>query len=366
MIAVRQLELGDLPEAAALFARVWPLRRGVPELEVERFLSSTLFDHPAFDPELPSLVATEGDEIVGMIGAMTRRMVFDGEPIRMVCSAHLCADPRVRGRGIGARLLKTLLGGPQDLTITNSATDEVRRMWEAFGGATVQLGAFTFVRAFRPWSLVLDLLAGGGRPAAASLAPRVAAGGLDRVTRAVVGSRLTVVRPPTSVEALHPDTVAEHIDAFARDTRLYPGYDTEYTTWLLDELRHMDALGPLLQAGVSRGGLLCECVRAQDGRVVGWYICHLRPRGVCRVAQLVATPRATQSVLDQLLHRAERQGAAAVYGRVEPHLVTSIAGSPTIVAPSGGLLLVHSARPELTTSVLAGDALLTRMEGEWW
>ena len=59
---------------------------------------STLLDSPWADPELPSLVAIDGNEIVGMIGSNVRRMRFDDRPVRMVCSAHLLSHPRVRQR----------------------------------------------------------------------------------------------------------------------------------------------------------------------------------------------------------------------------------------------------------------------------
>ena len=59
-------------------------------------------------------------------------------------------------------------------------------------------------------------------------------------------------------------------------------------------------------------------------------------------------------------------GAAALYGRLEPLLVAPAVNAPSSIRPSDGRLLVHARDHELATVLRAGDALLTRMDGEWW
>jgi hypothetical protein len=364
--SIRPLERGDIPGVARLFALVWRKDADAADDELERFFASTLLDHPWVDPELPSLVAIDGDEIVGLIGSNVRRAVFDDVPVRIVCSAHLISHPRVRGEAVGARLMKSLLGGAQDLTFTDGATDEVRRMWEAFGGSVVPLGTLAFVRLFRPASLGADVvLARRGRRIAASPL-RAAARAVDRAAVLAARRRLVPTHPETAVvTALTPDALFEHAPHVLATARLRSTYDTEYTTWLFDELHRVEARGTLWADGIPRGHLWAELVH-QDGIVKGWYVCHHREGGFCRILQLAAAPRAVEQIFALLSFRARLFGAAGLYGRLEPTLVEPVTNAGCVIRPSDGRLLVHSRRAELASAVRAGDAFLTRMDGEWW
>jgi hypothetical protein len=364
--SIRPLERGDIPGVARVFALVWRKDADAADTELERFFASTLLDHPWVDPELPSLVAIEGGEIVGLIGSNVRRAVFDDAPVRIVCSAHLISHPRVRGEAVGARLMKALLGGAQDLTFTDGATDEVRRMWEAFGGSAVPLGTLAFVRLFRPASLGADVvLARRGRRLATSPL-RLLAGGVDRVAALAARRRLVPPHPETTVVTpLTPEAIVEHAPHVLAAARLRSTYETEYTAWLFDELRRVEARGTLWADGIPRGRLWAELVH-MDGAVKGWYVCHHREGGFCRILQLAATPRAVEQVFALLSFRARLFGAAGLYGRLEPALVASVTSAGCVIRPSDGRLLVHSRNRELASAVRAGDAFLTRMDGEWW
>lgn len=362
---IRPLVRGDLPSVARLFSLVWRGSEDAADAELERFFASTLLDQPWADPELPSLVATDGDEIVGFIGSNVRRITFDGAPRRMVCSAHLVSHPRARGAAVGARLMKTLLAGPQDATITDGATNEVRRMWEALGGEAVPLGALSFVRLFRPASLGAELLLGRGRLRHVGGAARRVAHGVDRVAERVVRSRLVPATPRAAAVALTPEALVDHASGITGWARVRADYDVSYVTWLFGELARVEERGTLWADGVARGGLWAEAVRS-EGATLGWYVCHLRRDGFCRVLQLVARPRAAEAVFEQLSFRARLFGAAALYGRVEPMLVGPVTEAPCLIRPSDGRLLVHSRDRELANAVRAGDAVLTRLDGEWW
>lgn len=64
----------------------------------------------------------------------------------MACSGQLMSDPAVRNRAVGTLLLRRFLAGPQDLTMTDGATEATRRMWRGLGGAVGHLGSITWVR----------------------------------------------------------------------------------------------------------------------------------------------------------------------------------------------------------------------------
>jgi hypothetical protein len=63
---------------------------------------------------MSSIRPLEKDDLTGHV----RRLRFDGKPLRLRYSEWFATDPAVRGRGMGALLLRSCLAGPQDLTIT--------------------------------------------------------------------------------------------------------------------------------------------------------------------------------------------------------------------------------------------------------
>jgi hypothetical protein len=360
---IRPLERDDIPAVARLYQVVMRGGSGEPPAFLARFFERTLLDQPWADPTIPSLVYVEDGEIVGFIGSNIRRMRFGGEPITMACSAHQIAHPRVRKRAVGALLMNKYMSGPQDLTITDGATEPVRRMWEGLGGRTVHACCFSYVRVFRPWRLAL------GRTAELLEAHRVEravaplAGALDRGTAAVFRGALRVAPLTTDVEPLTPDRLLELLPTIDGSVRLRVEYDLPYLDWLFDELNREQPT--LWNRGVRRGKLWAEVVH-RDGRAVGWYVCQLNPGRLCRVLQIAAAASDTDSVLMQLLHRASARGAAGIYGRVEPRLLGPLSVGRSFVRFSEGRMLVHAREPELMNAVTSGDALVTRMDGEWW
>jgi hypothetical protein len=83
------------------------------------------------------------------------------------------------------------------------------------------------------------------------------------------------------------------------------------------------------------------------------------------VLQVVAARRGVDRVLDDLFAHARRNGAALLRGRLEPSLVDALARRRCVLRYNGAAL-VHSRHPEILRALGAGEALLTRLDGEWW
>jgi hypothetical protein len=363
---IRALERQDLPSVARLHAKVAGGARGARlEALLPAFLERTLFEQPWADDEIPSLVYEEDGAIVGFLGSNVRRLRFDGNPIRMACSAHLVADPGAGSRGVGGLLLRAYLAGPQDLTVTDGANEPVQRMWETLGGSTVHLSCLAFVVALRPATLGAHLLVGDRRRAVRAeslLRPLTAL--LDRPLARALGPRREQPREPATAETLTPEALLEHLAAVAGQLRLVPDYSSEYLRWLFAELYRVGR-DEVFPDRVVRGPLWAELVRAAD-RVVGWYVCHLRRGGLCRVLQLASAPGRAPTVFDVLEQRAAAAGAAGIYGRLEPRLLAPLGERRALVRTAPARMLVHARDRAIVDTVLAGDALLTRMDAEWW
>lgn len=362
---IRALERDDLEDVASLYHLVMRSGVGVPPRFLEPFFRRTLFDHPWADPEIPSLAFVDESRLLGFLGSNVRRMTFDGRPIRVGCAAHLVTHPSVRDTAVGPQLVRRYLGGPQELTMTDGASETVRRMWEALRGQTVHAACFVFVIVLRPWQFLREIGLGGrfGRRGEVLSVSMMRA--LDVATGPIAGNVLALPeRPSTRVEELTPSAVLEHLPGL-EGRRLLPDYDASYLSWLFAEVDRLQQWGSLWPRGIRRGGLFAQLVTSND-RIEGWYVCNLRPGGICRVVQIAARKRSAGAVIDTLVHEALRSGAAAVYGRMEPDLVGPLSERRCLVRYGGGRMVVHSNAREIVDAIVSGEALLTRLDGEWW
>jgi hypothetical protein len=354
--AIRPLERDDLEQVASLYEHVARSGSRTAPAGLAAYFGEFFFDHPWADAEVPSLVyVEEGGRIAGFLGSSVRRLVFDGVEVRLGVSGQLVTEPDARSRAPGAFLMREYMNGPQELTLTDTASEVVRRIWEGVGGETFHLACVGWVRVFRPWQFVSGYRAraerlgapGRGRPLLA---------GLDTVTAGVLRRAL---RPGGATEAESaPATAGElarHLPDVTRGLRLRPAYDEPYLEW---QLAAMAEISP-------RGELRARLVRI-GGEVRGWYVYYHQPGGIGQVQQIAGEERYVGAILDDLFSDAHAHGAAGVQGRVEPHLRAALAERRCLHHRSGYLSLIHSRREEVLHAVHGGRALLTRMEGEWW
>jgi hypothetical protein len=355
MSQIRPLERDDLPRVASLFELLLGSGSRTTSSGVIPYLERTLLDYPWVDPEVPSLVYLDDrGTVVGFIGSTVRRLRFEGRTIRLGCSAHLMADPEAASAVVGPLLLQRYLAGPQDLTITDSATDRVRRIWEKLGGETAYLRCVSWFRVLRPWDLAADVAERRLRRPLPGGAVRPVARALDALTAHSPAARLLrTPEPGVRADRLSPEALLEHLPAVAGHLQIYPDYDVDFLRWLFREVARLPGRGTLRGSVVTR-----------DGRPVGWHLYHLRPRGICRVLQVAARDGGVEDVLDHLFYDAHRGGGAVVEGRMEAQLLEPLSRRHCLLRYRGSAL-IHSRDPELLASATSRRALLTRLEGEW-
>ncbi len=259
---LRPLEKDDLEQVAALFLRVVRPGSGESVADTAAYFQRTTLEHPWADPAIPPLVFIDNRAaITAFLGSYLARMRFDGEPIRAACPGNLVAAPEARGFPPGALLFREYLSGPQDLTFVDTLGTPSRLMWKGLGGEAGFLGAVSWIRVFRPFSLAGERLLERRAPRGAeTLGPRLAAG-LDAVARKVSPALLRADPAPVEAQTLDPGVVVSELPRLARSARLRPDYDQPYLEWLFDELSRPR----------RRGTLVRRVIRAGD-RVAGWYL----------------------------------------------------------------------------------------------
>jgi hypothetical protein len=353
---IRPFAAQDAQAVAALYERVERSgsQRAAPGLVdcFRRFFA----DSPGVDPDIPSLVYLDDrGQVAGFLGVYVRRMRWDGRPLRMACSGQLFTAPHVRTQAAGARLLRRFLDGPQDLSITDGATDEARRLWQALGGSTAVLHCLRWTHVLRPARFATAYLARRrwARAAPVLLGPLAAA--TDVLLRRTLRRRPCRRTPWHTVELTAP-LMAQSWPRLALRRRLHPDYDAAYLQWLLTEMRRSTA----------RGTLRARLVEAADGQPLGWFLYYLNAQRIAEVVQLAAPDPHLPRVLDCLLHDADVHGALAVQGRVEPGMLATLDARACWLHYRAPFALVHSRDPAIAAAIHAGEAFLTRADGEWW
>jgi hypothetical protein len=164
-----------------------------------------------------------------------------------------------------------------------------------------------------------------------------------------------VPEPSTHTEDLSPRALLEYLPAVSENHLMHPDYDERFLDWLFREMA----------AVRSRGTLRKQLVHDASGRVLGWYVAYLQPGGISQALQVGAKERDVEAVLDHLFYDAQRHGAALLFGQLESLLFEPLTRRRCLLHP-GGNFLVHSRNRDILDAVLAGRAMISRMEGEAW
>jgi len=344
--AIRPLELADLPAAAAVFERA--MSTGSTPAGLERLLRRTALEDPWADPELPPLVCTGDDgEIAGLLLTCTRRVRFEGEPVRTTAGSHVIVDPAAQGHAYGRALIERSWAAPKQLSFTDGATDRAGELLQRMGFTLLQLESLEWTTVLRPaayWQ---------GRTRTLGAAGRALARALDAllVRTPLAGAR----RPPgLTDEPLTPALMLEQLEPLTAWARLRVDYDLPFLTWLFAQLADDHPQGRLAARLVRR-----------DGAAIGWHISLIPPRGIAQVLQVVAAPADMGAVLGALIAHAHTCGASAVSGRLEAPLVDAITARRTILR-RGGLVLARAKDPAMLAAIQNGSALFTRLDADWW
>jgi hypothetical protein len=349
MATIRPIERGDLPAVSALVAAELPGWRG-DAASLERIL----VDHPCAPEELPSLVAVEGGDIIGSIGAQARPVVFDDRRLTGISVSHLVVSRRARGGAAGALLVRQLLAGGQDLTWTDSGTPGVVRIWGVFGATVDHARTANWMLVLRPaaWAarFARAVLPGNNRYTALP----VQAVPLQAVGRHIAGRAFLPLPAGVSGHEASPRELCELPPQTAKSARLRVAHDPAYLAWVF---AHLETLGaPVVRRLVRR-----------DGAPIGWYA-YLQKPVVGRVIHLAAAPKDSHDVFGEMLADARGRGVMALSGRLDPHLDEPVRMRFAALG-LGQRPLLHARDPEIRATYGSSASLISEMElvdSEWW
>ena len=357
MGSVRPFVETDSSQVAHLHHRVFaPPRPFDDALEAayRAYFSRELHNSSGADASCPSLVFEEGGKITGFLAVVHRPMKFRGKAIRAAVSSQFVVDPASRGLA-GIQIMKSFFEGPQDLSLTDEANDDSRRLWEAMGGATSFPLSGLWFMPLRPVTFGLEMAMAGQS-------------GRRKVTRALlrpftrIADQLAARLPKSPFRISPPAFLEEPLSAqgliecrkFNRAS-LLPCQEPEAIERLIARAASLQQHGRL--AGVL--------LKTRESQVAGCFLYYQKPGGLSEVVHIASHPRFSKEAVDQLFAHAASNGVTAVTGRLSPQFLRPLSMASCLLSPRANWMLVHSRDPEIGAAVCSGDAALSALDGEW-
>jgi hypothetical protein len=181
-------------------------------------------------------------------------------------------------------------------------------------------------------------------------------GAADRLAARTSSSPFCVIKPRLHASDLDAETLLNCLPRFRDGYSLWPEYDAHSLNWLLSFMARMKGHGE---------GLRKRALRDDAGKIVGWYIFYLSPGGFAEVAQIGGAKNRIKEILDHLFHDAWTLGHIAVHGTTDRRLMDHFSERDCFFTCRGGWTLAHARNPKFLDLLNAGEAFLSRLDGEW-
>jgi len=281
-------------------------------------------------------------------------MVMQGRTIEAAAAGALMVDEPERHPTAGARLLRSFLSGPQDLSFSETANDLSQRMWERVGGERLTTTSLDFVRILRPAGFAV---ATAGRSFGPAWGLRPFASGIDRLMEA---ARLNAFLPKGEAAGFRDgdasrQEILDLIPGLSSGYQLRPDWQSPELSMLLAHAETKERYGRLQQ----------RVVYSRKGTPVACYLYYAQRGHTARVLQVLALPEATSAALDSLFRHAAQLGCVGVRGRADPGLLDALVAHRCVLY-HGAAMVVHARDKALLDEVRRSRTLLTGLAGESW
>ncbi len=355
---IRLLSEEDLAELAKLRAPdgATTTQRRRANIALTQLYPKLFLRTPTYRSDICGLVSagTEG-RLTGMIAMGARPMLCDGRPITAAIGADLYVAKDARKSMAGFALMKGLLNGPQDVTISDVANDKTRQLWERLGGFVASGWNINWIGILRPCRLVADMVQErrAGRVPGGIL--KTISPVLDRFAPDSLRCNVPSVRTALRESTLTSVEFSQHILELTCEESVQPVYSASSAAWMWQRLPYLSP---------DSGSVSAVTVRNRNGRLLGWYIYTLNPGGIARVAQIAARSADAEAVVNHLFARVFAEGAAAVAGRMQPRFQQLLIDRGCLLRGRETYTLIHSRDPDITDAFRSGRAWLSVLDGE--
>jgi hypothetical protein len=352
---IRACRREDIPAVVDIFARVLLKQKRLPGVDLSNYFEDLVFGGSAPDAEARSRVFVDkAGDVRGFIGIWPRRMVLQGRTIEAAAAGSLMVDRPEENPVAGARLLRSFLTGPQDLSFSETANDVSQRMWEKAGGERLPATSLDWLRVLRPTGFAVAIAGKAFGPARIF---RPVASGLDRLIAASGRNPLPSVNEATGLREADATSaeIAAIIPKLSDSYALHPDWQMPGLPRLLAHAESKERYGKLYR----------RIVYDRRGEPAGCYLYYGRRGEIARVLQVLTMPGAAGVTLDSLLRHAIGIGCVAVRGRAETDLLDALLERRCILFHVSAMV-VHARDKALLAEVRTSRAMLTGLAGESW
>lgn len=358
---VRPFEQNDALAVGEMFLRVLrheSLANGAANLAA--YLDDLFCGPYGRDGEIASRVHVgESGRVNGFIGVLPQAMEMDGESLRAAICTTWMVDDHEADPFAGARLLKAVLSGPQDLSFSETSNNLATAMWRRMGAHVLPSYCLEYVRILRPIGFVTRIAADrfgllGAFLSLAGLADRAVGVGGKSLSWVGYQPRFGKADMLTETEPNQDELVAA-VQQLVVHHFLSP-------RWSDEQLSRM-----LTHAGVKakHGERVQRLLLTRGGKLAGLFIYYGDRTGIGRVMQLMAAPGMEELIVERLLANAHARGLAAIRGRTQPALLDAMLDRKFAFLHASSTTL-HSPRPDVVAAATQGRAFLNGLSGEGW
>ncbi|MES5044248.1 hypothetical protein ABVB72_03095 [Rhizobium nepotum] len=361
MSEVRSFVADDLGSVAEMFHRNLRKKNDAATDDLRAYLRTLFLENKSIHQDIRSKVYIREDgRVSGFLGVLPVAMELRDRQIEAAVCSSFVAEDRETDPFAGARLLREVLAGPQELTFGETINDVSTEMWKTMRGQMLAPYSLDWLRVLRPASFGLEIATSrfsGGLRVLSPFGKFIDKSILSRVSRRALSYYVPLPDRADSFtdEAAGDAEFARLACDLVRNFPLHPVWSEENLLTMLHHAKRKRLHGEAVQ----------RIVKNKGGRPVGLFLYHGDPGGVGRTLQIMAVPGQEQIVIDRLIRNAFDRGLVAIRGRTQPALLQAMIGRKCMFLHASSTI-VHSRDPDLVKAATDGTAFFNGLCGESW
>jgi hypothetical protein len=357
MPETRPLIAQDIPSVASMFQNILRKNKKSSAPSLQAYIKDIFLDVQDKHPELPSRVhINDQGQVTGFLGVMPMRMELNGRTLKAAVCGSFMVEAHESDPFAGARLLRSVLSGPQDLSFTETSNDLSTAMWAKMNAHALPGYSLEWLRVLRPAAFMVQATSLGVlRPLAKPVDAMLSRMGSKDQKNWICYKPMPEKADAFTDHDATEDEIAETIPLLLQPFALRPQWTAEELRIMLVHARRKSRHGERVQ----------HIVKTRAGKTVGLFIYYGDAGHIGRVVQIMAQPGAEGIVLDRLLRQAYMRGMSALRGRVQPRLLDAMLGRK-IGFVHAASTIVHTNQPDICNALTQGTAFINGFAGEGW
>jgi hypothetical protein len=359
--APRAMTRADVSAFADLFCEVFRDGSRTHREEIAAYLTTCLFENPAYDTAFASMVQEDTTgEVAAVMGFIPIPLIACGREITARLGSAFMARPQISA-GAAGRITTLLRAKRQDFVFSSNGAPMTAQSTRAGGGQVLPLQSLDWLRPFRPVGVLANTLFDpqNRRTSQSNVTARLAKAlsrPLDALARALVSGVAAGTAAGWQVKPVPRALVLAEAPTMVARFAVRPRWSRDELTWLLDMAAQRQADGPLSEAGVFD----------DKGHLAGLVFYYARSGGLAQVLNILTIPRAEAPVLRALLAHLDAAGCIGARGEAQPFLMPALAQERGITYRFRGNFCVLTRHQDVADAVARGDFYAGGLVGESW